>query len=385
MADFQAAEVAAPSIPGEAPVVEAPAEAPSVTSLFGKASKGKKKKFASHVSTAAPAPEQKAERAAVPAAFAAASHGASARRAADVSMQNNCSLEALACAVAALPKRLLKLRSEADVDAALNAVLDGVAAKECPSRQNETLRQILAGGGSAGSDLAKAFSYADAVEVLETLVSAARLRPAFATRGALVGEACVLCGGGGGAVYSDVDSMVAAVSAACVLAANGAGLTAVERAVRETKEESPRSCESCGERSIRVVHRIEAQAPFLALNLAWAARPSTETVRALLDELNLPVDVAKLFPEAAASDAEMGAPQPRYLAALVCFRSDHYTVYRRSSPPSKLDEEGYQVYWTYHDRFLERGAGDWAWLKKHAAPEGGKPLEPCLAFYAPRT
>ena len=77
--------------------LEPPAEPKKKPSLFRKK---KKKSFASKITQERPVEKQAAKpKAAAPTTFKAADYASSARRGADVSAQNNCSLEALSVAL----------------------------------------------------------------------------------------------------------------------------------------------------------------------------------------------------------------------------------------------------------------------------------------------
>ena len=146
-----------------------PAEQPKKKpSLFGKK---KKKSFATKLTQERP-PEKlvKPKATAAPTTFKAADYASSARRGADVSAQNNCSLEALSVALYAardFREAFERATGSSPVADALREVLKGVASNDVPSAPNEALRQALSTRGGA---IAAAFAYADAAEVLELLL-----------------------------------------------------------------------------------------------------------------------------------------------------------------------------------------------------------------------
>lgn len=114
-------------------------------------------------------------------------------------------------------------------------------------------------------------------------------------------------------------------------------------------------------------------------------------MRALLSAAAQPFDARAAFDDFCGEDDDAAARQTpthdaadaRYLVAVVCFRSDHYTAFQRTSAPSKIDAH-HKVFWTYHDRFLEKSSGDFDWLLDQCAPRTphAKTLQPCLLFFA---
>ena len=372
-----------------------PAEAPKpkATSLFKK--KKGKKAFGSKAVLEAPPKAPKPARAPAPAAAtSASSFAASARRAADIGAQNNCSLEALAVALhAARPFTEAFGRAapggsgpDADAVAALRLVFAGVGKKEAPSGPNEALRQALASRG--GGDLARAFGYADAAEVFETLVraldggGAPGAAAALKTDGyALVKMPCLICGGDE-EPYQPPTSIASVVCVAQDVVRLHAEEpeAAFHDLVRRSRAPEPLSCPVTGERTVAVAARAAAPARVLALNLNWASTGARhDDVAAVLRGALCPLDARR----ALADDG--GEPDVRTLVAVVCFCADHYTAYVRP-PPSVVDLE-YPPSWTCHDRFLETGAGLADWLVDQVAPPPDPPNDrlrpklPSLLFY----
>jgi len=177
-----------------------PAEQPKKKpSLFGKK---KKKSFATKLTQERPPEKQATKPKAVqqPTTFKAADYASSARRGADVSAQNNCSLEALGVALyaaRAFREAFERATGSSPVADALREVLKGVSKNEIPSSQNEALRQALSTRGGA---ISAAFAYADAAEVLELLLDALESdlekwsRPCTSVGYQLVRQPCLLCG-----------------------------------------------------------------------------------------------------------------------------------------------------------------------------------------------
>jgi len=178
--------------------LEPPAEQPKKKSLFGKK---KKKSFATKLTQERP-PEKlaKPKATAAPTTFKAADYASSARRGADVSAQNNCSLEALSVALYAardFREAFERSKGSSPVADALREVLRGVSKNDVPSAPNEALRQALSTRGGA---ISAAFAYADAAEVLELLLDALEKdlddwrRPCTSIGYQLVRQPCLLCG-----------------------------------------------------------------------------------------------------------------------------------------------------------------------------------------------
>ena len=176
-----------------------PAEQPKKKSLFGKK---KKKSFATKLTQERPPEKQATKPKTVqqPTTFRAADYASSARRGADVSAQNNCSLEALSVALYAardFREAFDRATGSSPVADALREVLRGVSKNEIPSSQNEALRQALSTRGGA---ISAAFAYADAAEVLELLLDALEndlddwRRPCTSVGYQLVRQPCLLCG-----------------------------------------------------------------------------------------------------------------------------------------------------------------------------------------------
>lgn len=376
-----------------------PAEAPKpkATSLFKK--KKGKKAFGSKAVLEAPPKAPKPARAPAPAAAtSAASFAASARRAADIGAQNNCSLEALAVALhAARPFTEAFGRAapggsgpDADAVAALRLVFAGVGRREAPSGPNEALRQALASRG--GGDLARAFGYADAAEVFETLVraldggGAPGAAAALKTDGyALVKMPCLICGGDE-EPYQPPTSIASVVCVAQDVVRLHAEEpeAAFHDLVRRSRAPEPLSCPVTGERTVAVAARAAAPARVLALNLNWASTGARhDDVAAVLRGALCPLDARRALADGTSDDD--GEPDVRTLVAVVCFCADHYTAYVRP-PPSVVDLD-YPPSWTCHDRFLETGAGLADWLVDQVAPPPDPPNDrlrpklPSLLFY----
>ena len=109
-------------------------EQPKKKSLFGKK---KKKSFATKLTQERPVEKQAAKpKATAPTTFRAADYASSARRGADVSAQNNCSLEALSVALYAardFREAFERAKGSSPVADALREVLKGIQKNEVPS------------------------------------------------------------------------------------------------------------------------------------------------------------------------------------------------------------------------------------------------------------
>lgn len=354
-----------------------PAAEPPKKSLFAK--KKKKKKFGSKLTQERPKEkEAKPRAAAAPTTFKAADYASSARRGADVSAQNNCSLEALSVALyaaRAFREGFARSPGSSPVADALREVLAGVASNDVPSAANEALRQALATRGGA---IGAAFAYADAAEVLELLLDALEQDAPHAAATCtsvgyrLVRKPCLLCGdvSAAGPVAEQRDVRTFSVNAALVLnlLATAHSPTFADL-FREARADAPVSCRACGERPCAVSGAMEAVAPVLVVNLTWVSTPAPAAVAQLVRGALLPFDAGVAF--------DGGAAATYLCVAIVCFKGDHYTAYARP-PPSAVDLR-YPPRWTLRDRFVDRGSGDLEWLLGELS--GAKPKLPSLMVY----
>ena len=358
--------------------LEPPAEQPKKKpSLFGKK---KKKSFATKLTQERPVEKQAAKpKAAAPTTFRAADYASSARRGADVSAQNNCSLEALSVALyaaRAFREAFDRATGSSPVADALREVLRGVSKNEIPSSQNEALRQALSTRGGA---ISAAFAYADAAEVLELLLDALEndlddwRRPCTSVGYQLVRQPCLLCGDASqaGAMNEKRDVRAFPVIAASILHLLESASTpqTFSDLFREARASEPVSCTSCGERACAVSGSMETVSPVLVVNLTWMETPSSESISQLVKGALLPFDSAVAF-----GGGSEGIYQ---CVAVVCFKGDHYTAYVRP-PPSSVDLR-YPPRWTLRDRFVDRGSGDLEWLLSELS--GAKPKLQALLVY----
>ena len=352
-------------------------EQPKKKSLFGKK---KKKSFATKLTQERPVEKQAAKpKAAAPTTFKAADYASSARRGADVSAQNNCSLEALSVALYAardFREAFDRATGSSPVADALREVLRGVSKNEIPSSQNEALRQALSTRGGA---IAAAFAYADAAEVLELLLDALETdlddwrRPCTSVGYQLVRQPCLLCGNtqAAGPMNEKRDVRAFPVIAASILHLLELASTPQTFAdlFREARASEPVSCTSCGERACAVSGSMETVSPVLVVNLTWMETPSSDSIAQLVRGALLPFDSAVAFGG--------GAEGIYQCVAVVCFKGDHYTAYARP-PPSSVDLR-YPPRWTLRDRFVDRGSGDVDWMLGELS--GAKPKLPALLVY----
>ncbi len=358
--------------------LEPPAEQPKKKSLFGKK---KKKSFATKLTQERPVEKQatKPKASSQPTTFKAADYASSARRGADVSAQNNCSLEALSVALYAardFREAFARARGSSPVADALREVLRGVSSNDVPSAPNEALRQALSTRGGA---ISAAFAYADAAEVLELLLDALEndlddwRRPCTSVGYQLVRQPCLLCGDSSqaGPMNEKRDVRAFPVIAASILHLLESASTpqTFSDLFREARANEPVSCTACGERACAVSGQMDTVSPVLVVNLTWMETPSSDSIAQLVRGALLPFDSAVAFGG--------GAEGMYQCVAVVCFKGDHYTAYARP-PPSSVDLR-YPPRWTLRDRFVERGSGDVEWLLEELS--GPRPKLPALLVY----